>query len=116
MCYAEDSFDAITHVTSNIKKAARLMLGQGTASATSDLAQRGIRLCADIVPASNELEAIMFKQKDELELSTVLDAVHNVEAPYMELLKYYNDVVKIMRTTADGNNKKGLPKLIKGVQ
>lgn len=89
------------------------MISQNSNVANSDLAQRGIKLCADIVPSSDQLETLMFKERKYLDRGEVCDAVAGVEAPYTELLKYYNDVVKIMRTGT--HDKKNMPKMIRAV-
>ena len=113
MLMLQDSFDSITKVTTSIKQVARVIFSSGKATATSDIAKRGFELCKQIVPASEDMEKMMFMERQNLERGSVCDAVANAEAPYLELLKYYNELVNIVKAATPKEDNKHLPKFLK---
>ena len=99
----QEAWDSVTRVTMAIKSIAVTMLRQGKTTAQSELAKQGLNLCQEIVPASMNIEELLYKEKASLKQATVLEAVARIEDPYKALLKYYNDLVKVVKGSLDVN-------------
>ena len=112
MAMLQEAFDSVTRVTTAIKQLGRSMIANGRRNFYGEVVKRGVQLCAEIVPASSSIEQLMFQPKCELDKAEVIAAVAEIEVPYKNLLKFYNDLVKTSKG-AIVDLGFGTPKIIK---
>ena len=104
MAMLQESFDSCTRVTTQIKKLATELLRQNRTTTSSELAQRGISLCKDIVEVQNKIEQYMLTPPEELLSSDVNEALEKAAPPYHNLICFYNELVAIYRHHCSGTS------------
>lgn len=97
MMVLQESYDSVTRVTSAIRKVAMELIKSGASSTSSELANKGVKLCKLIVPSQEAVEELLYTEKSRVSAVAVREALQAAAGPYKELIVYYNELVAVHR-------------------
>jgi len=91
----QESFDAVTQVTSAIRRVALELCSLNSSVASSELARNGVQLCKQVIPSQNEVEELLLSPMATLTKNQIRSALVKAAGPYRDLITYYNELVAI---------------------
>lgn len=91
----QESFDAVTRVTTQIRKVGHDLLNLRGGQGGAELARRGLALCRSIVEPQAKVEELMLREREQVTSMDVKTALQECAGPYRELIEFYNELVAL---------------------
>lgn len=103
----QDSFDAVTRLTLDVKKRGQMLMSKGSLSGTfSSLVSQGIQLCKDLVEPIAVIEDLLMQPMTTIDQAAAMTALKNAATPF-EKLSVFKDELDALEKAHDKKKQLG---------